>query len=168
MGASSSRVSIAQSCCNLLLIVIKTMSGQIGINGNHDLGGVDLKKEVGANPATIEKIDITVKPNTYWESSIHALLVVLATKKPVALVTTDENRRCVEGLEREAYRDWGYYDQWSVSLTTILLERGVITHEEIDDEINGDAPKNAEEQAPLYKVGDVLRVKTEDSRGSFR
>jgi len=140
------------------------MSGQIGVNGNHDLGGVDLKKEAGADPATIEKIDRTAKPNTYWESSIHALLVVLATKKPNALVTTDENRRCVEALEREAYKDWGYYDQWSVSLTTILLERGIITHEEIDEGINGDSPKVTEEQGPIYKVGDVLRVKTEDSR----
>ena len=144
------------------------MSKTIGINGIHDLGGVDLRSEAGSDPALITKIDQQAKPNSYWESSIHALLVVLATKKPHPLATTDENRRCVEGLEAQSYKDWGYYDMWSVSLTTLLLERGVITNEEIDAEINGDSIPVVEETEPIYKVGDVLRVKSEDSRLRWR
>jgi nitrile hydratase len=142
------------------------MSQAIGSGGPHDVGGMDIlsgSKEENA----AAKIDLTDKPNSHWESCIHALLVVLSTKQP-PLATTDQLRRCVEGLEPEAYASWGYYDKWSVALTTILLEIGVITQAEMDAELNGDAVNRSEPDVPLYKVGDVVRIRTEDSRLRWR
>ena len=133
---------------------------QIGIGGPHDLGGVSLDSDTG-------KIDMKVKVNSYWETSIHALLVVLSTKKPQALASTDELRRCVEALEPAVYNSWGYYDRWSVALANILLERGVITQAELDEEINGDA-STEQNGEPIFKAGDVVRVRTEDTRLVWR
>ena len=48
-------------------------------------------------------IDFKEHALTFWEQSIHALLVILAQKTP-PMMTTDELRRCVEGLEEGAYR----------------------------------------------------------------
>ena len=59
---------------------------------NHDIGG---NLDEG-------HVDFTEKMLTYWEQSIHALLVLLAQKTP-PLLTTDELRRAVEGLEAGAY-----------------------------------------------------------------
>ena len=137
----------------------------VGINGTHDVGGVDI--EASDKGEYSAKIDLTDKPNSYWESCIHALLVVLSTKKP-SLASTDEIRRCVEGLEPKAYKDWGYYDKWSVALTTLLLERGVITQAEIDEELNGDAGSNSNTNEVMFKVGDIVRVRKEDSRLRWR
>ena len=59
----------------------------------HDVGG------------EIDDVSIDFKEHalSYWEQSIHALLVLLATKSP-PLMTTDELRRCVENLEAGSYR----------------------------------------------------------------
>ena len=58
----------------------------------HDIGGLDIDLP----------IEVEDKPLQYWELSIHALLVVLSKKSP-PLLTTDELRRGVEGLEGPAY-----------------------------------------------------------------
>jgi len=72
----------------------------IGCGGHHDLGGIlDLD-----NNGIIDTKD---HPLAYWELCIHALLVFLACHSP-PLITTDELRRAVEGLEKGAYRSWGY------------------------------------------------------------
>jgi hypothetical protein len=120
---------------------------------NHDVGG-----EHGG------PIDFSPHPMQHWEYSIHALLVVLATQSP-PLITTDELRRGVESLEAASYRDWGYYDRWSSSMASILLERGVIGQRELDDELFG--PEEAGEVASLH-VGDLVRVKSEDTRSRWR
>jgi hypothetical protein len=129
----------------------------IGCGGNHDLGGVLDWENKGL-------IDVADHPLAYWEISIHALLVFLACQKP-AMITTDELRRAVEGLENGAYRSWGYYDRWAVAITTILLERGVITQKEIDLELFGDEKKDKE---PQFQVGDYVQVKAEDTRLRWR
>ena len=38
-----------------------------------------------------------------WEKNVHALLVVLASKLPKPLLTTDELRRGIESLDATAY-----------------------------------------------------------------
>lgn len=123
----------------------------------HDIGGKYL-----------EVIDITDRPLSYWEYSIHSLLVILAQKIPLPLITTDELRRGVESLENESYLTWGYYEKWSAAMTIILLERGVITQDEIDYELLGESKNAIETINPLFNIGDIVQVKSEDTRTRWR
>ena len=117
----------------------------------------DLLEDYGTlNPSDV--------PLTLWEKRIHALLVVLSTAKPSSLLTTDELRRGVEGLEQDSYRLWGYYDRWAAAMTTILLERGVITEDALHQQLYGDII----DIEPLFSVGDCCRVKHEDQTIRWR
>jgi nitrile hydratase subunit alpha len=122
----------------------------------HDLGGQD-----------IGEIVVTDRPLSFWEYSIHALLVILAQKTP-SLMTTDELRRGVENLEPHAYSTWDYYEKWSASMTHILLERGVITQDELDEELLGNSSPTEPTLEPSFKVGDTVQVKSEDTRVRWR
>jgi hypothetical protein len=128
-------------------------------SATHDLGGkFDRTVE--------ETIDTSHRPLQYWEYCIHALLVILATKSP-PLMTTDELRRGVESLEAKSYSDWGYYDRWSSSMTSILLERGVITEQEINEELFGSST-SIDSSSEVFKVGDLVRVRQENTRSRWR
>jgi hypothetical protein len=44
--------------------------------------------------------------------------------------TTDEHRRAQENLEN--YRELGYYERWTAATEALLVEKGILTREEID------------------------------------
>jgi hypothetical protein len=46
-------------------------------------------------------------------------------------ITVDELRKNIEALPPEAYDRLSYYEKWITSLTQTLLQRGVITTEEL-------------------------------------
>lgn len=85
--------------------------------GIHDMGGL---------PAG------TVEPAEHdyalWEKRVDALLVLL-TKK--GLMTVDELRRNIEGLGLDAYDKMSYYERWIYSITQTLIQRGVISIDEL-------------------------------------
>jgi hypothetical protein len=47
------------------------------------------------------------------------------------LQSTDQLRRAIESLEN--YRDLSYYERWTAATERLLVEKGVLTHEEIDE-----------------------------------
>jgi hypothetical protein len=56
------------------------------------------------------------------------------------LITVDELRKNIEKLPPEAYDRMNYYDRWVSSITQTLIQRGVITTEELARkmaEVNG-------------------------------
>ena len=91
--------------------------------GVHDLGGLP----GGA-------IDRTEHEPTFWEQRVDALLMLLADKKR-GLMDTAELRRGIESLGPEAYSDLSYYERWAASIATIMVDRGVLTRDEIDRRI---------------------------------
>ncbi|MBV8152592.1 MAG: nitrile hydratase subunit beta [Candidatus Eremiobacteraeota bacterium] len=93
--------------------------------GFHDLGGVE--DEGGP-------IDRHEHENDFWEQRVDALMRALGTLDP-PLVRTDELRRAVEGLGKEAYDSMTYYERWIAAITNILLEKNVITVGEIGRKI---------------------------------
>lgn len=123
--------------------------------------------DVGSLLHRSEPICTADKELKYWEKCIHSLLVVLATKSP-PLITTDELRRGVENLEENIYKEWGYYERWSASMTTILLERGVLSQLEFDKELIGESIVDNNETIEPFKVGDIVSVKHEDTRCRWR
>lgn len=67
-----------------------------------------------------------------WERRVDALHGVLGGK---GLRRTDEMRRAIESLEPERYRTLSYYERWTAALEILLLERGILTKEEIDAKV---------------------------------
>ena len=84
---------------------------------HHDLGGL---------PA--EKVEPTEHDYAEWERRVDALAVLLGTKK---ILTVDERRRAIESLPPEAYDRMSYYERWTSALAQTLIQRGVITTEEL-------------------------------------
>lgn len=86
----------------------------------HDLGGLD------AGP-----VDCDEHTPTLVERRIDAMMQLLRAK-PRGFFVTDENRRTIESLSPETYRESGYYEKWCRSMRSLLIEKGVLTEAEID------------------------------------
>ncbi len=91
------------------------------MRGPHDLGGLP------AGP-----VDTSPHDMTYWEKQIDAMNMLLAQK---GLRRTDENRRYIESLGHDAYNTLSYYERWTAALARQMIDKGVITQDEIDSKI---------------------------------
>ena len=88
---------------------------------HHDMGGL---------PAG--KVEPTEHDYVEWERRVDALMVLLSgSKGGKRLMTVDELRKNIEALPPDAYDRMGYYDRWVTSITQIMIQRGVITTEEL-------------------------------------
>ncbi len=84
--------------------------------GVHDMGG---------SPSG--PIDRSQHETEDWERLADAVTVVLDKK---GIKTTDEHRRAIESLDN--YRELGYYERWIAATEILLLEKGILTREEIE------------------------------------
>ena len=67
-----------------------------------------------------------------WERRIDALMVLLSGVKGARrLITVDELRKNIEAIGPDAYDQLSYYERWVTSITQTMLQRGVITTEEL-------------------------------------
>ena len=89
------------------------------MTGIHDLGG-----RPGAGP-----IDKSQHETEDWERLADAVTVALDEK---GIKTTDEHRRALESLDPERYKKLGYYERWIAATELLLVEKGILTREEID------------------------------------
>jgi len=89
----------------------------------HDLGGL---------PG--DAIDRTEHQNDFWEQRVDALMRALGTLDP-PLVRTDELRRAIEGIGADAFDSMTYYERWISAITEVLLEKGVISVNELSGKI---------------------------------
>ena len=78
---------------------------------------------------TEEPIDKSEHQIMDWEQRVQALVWLLSRK---GMRRVDEARRSIESIEPELYESISYYDRWVVSLETLLVERNILTGEEID------------------------------------
>ncbi len=85
----------------------------------HDLGG-----SPDAGP-----IDKSQHETEDWEKLADAVTIVLDKK---GIKTTDEHRRAIESLDPEQYKSLSYYERWIAATELLLVEKGILTREEID------------------------------------
>jgi hypothetical protein len=90
------------------------------MTGIHDLGG-----SPGAVPIDRSQHDVED-----WERLADAVTIVLDKK---GIKTTDEHRRAIESLGPELYEKLGYYERWIAATELLLVEKGILTREEIDE-----------------------------------
>src|SRR5215510_320201 len=84
--------------------------------------------DMGGRP-TDAPIDTAEHALADWEVVADAVAVALAAK---GIRSTDESRRAIEDMPPEDYLALGYYERWVVSTEEILVEKGVLTRDEID------------------------------------
>ena len=87
---------------------------------HHDMGGV--------SPYVCREIDIEPHELTEFDREVDALRQLLAAK---GLMTVDELRRNIEAIPEAEYLDLTYYERWLRSIAALMLEKGVVTGEEI-------------------------------------
>ena len=85
----------------------------------HDMGGLP----------SDEPIDRAEHEWADWEHLTNALVGALRAR---GLMNVDELRRGIEAIPPDEYRASSYYERWSASLETLLVEKGVLSQAEID------------------------------------
>jgi Nitrile hydratase beta subunit len=89
------------------------------MTGVHDRGGWP-----GAGP--IDKSEHEIED---WERLADAVAIVLDKKQ---IKTTDQLRRAIESLGPDLYEELGYYERWIAATEILLVEKDILTREEID------------------------------------
>ena len=84
----------------------------------HDRGGLP----------THEPIDQTSREWADWEHLVNALVGVLRRH---GLINVDELRRGIEAMTTAEYGSSSYYERWSASIEQILVEKGILSADEI-------------------------------------
>jgi hypothetical protein len=64
-----------------------------------------------------------------WEKQTDAIRGVLGARR---IIRTDELRRAIESIEPERYEQLSYYERWLEAIEALLVEKGLLTHQEID------------------------------------
>lgn len=83
---------------------------------------------MGGRP-TAEPLNLQEHALADWEVVTDAVSVALGAK---GLRTTDELRRAMEDMPAEEYLALSYYERWARGTEQLLVEKGVLTREEID------------------------------------
>jgi hypothetical protein len=65
-----------------------------------------------------------------WEKRVDALMLLLSAKER-RLMKVDELRRNIESLGAQAYEGMGYYERWMHAICQTLIQRGVISIDEL-------------------------------------
>jgi hypothetical protein len=87
------------------------------MRSHHDMGGL-----------VAGRIEPTEHEYALWEKRVDALMVLLSA---AARMTVDELRKNIEAIGPEAYDRMSYYERWIHSISQTLIQRGVITIDEL-------------------------------------
>ena len=90
------------------------------MRGHHDMGGLP------AGPIENSEHEFAL-----WEKRVDALMALLS-QKGKQLLTVDELRRNIESIGGDAYETMSYYERWVFSITQTMIQRGVISIDELN------------------------------------
>jgi nitrile hydratase len=136
------------------------------MDGMHDLGG-----RQGFGP-----IRYTVDAPAFhasWEVRVNSLYSLSVRS---GIFNMDEYRHAIERMEPRHYLLASYYERSLTSLATLLIEKGVVTHEELERRAQGAFPL-ATASAPgrtnaltreRFQPGDRVRVRNDYVPGHVR
>jgi nitrile hydratase beta subunit len=91
------------------------------MNGVHDMGGMD-----GFGPVVREQNEPAFHAD--WEGRMYALAAVVMG---AAQSNIDEFRHAIERMPPARYLASSYYERWLAAAESLLVERGVVTREEL-------------------------------------
>ena len=97
----------------------------------HDLGG----RPAGA-------IDRTERELEPWEKRVDAIVQLLSAPTR-GIIGVDELRRAIEGLGADEYDRLSYYERWMTAVAQLLLEKGVLTTDELGRKLDAARARTA-------------------------
>jgi nitrile hydratase beta subunit-like protein len=83
---------------------------------------------MGGRP-TDEPLNLQEHALADWEVLADAVAQALGAK---GIRTTDESRRAMEDMPAAEYLSLSYYERWVKGTEQLLVEKGILTREEID------------------------------------
>ena len=136
------------------------------MDGIHDLGG---KQGFGSVRYTHNASAF----HTPWDVRANSLYVFAVRR---GIFNMDEYRHAIERMDPRHYLAASYYERSLTSLATLLVEKGVVTHAELEQRAGGRFPLAAP-SAPgrsnaagreRFKPGDRVRVRDDHVPGHVR
>src|SRR5947209_7136912 len=136
------------------------------MDGMHDLGG---KQGFGTVRYTVDAPAF----HASWEvraNSLYALAV------RCGIFNMDEYRHAIERMEPRHYLSASYYERSLTSLATLLIEKGVVSQEELERRADGSFPlarpsatgRTNAMRRERFRPGDRVHVKAEHVPGHVR
>lgn len=153
------------------------------MRGSHDLGGFEGLGPISPEPESCEPVF-----HADWEKQVFALTMAVGF---LGQWTLDESRHARERQTPEDYLRHSYYENWLVGLQTLLLEKGIVSEQELNTgNPDSDSPASdlsalqakdvagillrggpvemATEKIPKFVPGDRVRVRHEVTPGHTR
>ncbi len=150
------------------------------MNSLHDLGGVDWQ-------GPIEREEDEPVFHADWEKRVFGLFPTTVALRAWNL---DEMRHAIERMPGAAYLTTSYYEHWLHAFETLLVEKGVLTAEELASgtptpgapvaepalpreaalglSVAGASTKIDADVAPRFRVGQRVRAKNDHAPGHTR
>jgi nitrile hydratase len=108
-----------------------------------------------------------------WELRANSLYTVAVR---LGIINMDEYRHGIERMEPRHYMTASYYERSLTSLATLLVEKGLITQDELERRAQGGFPLSAPSAAgrgnvptrERFKPGDRVRVRADSIPGHVR
>ncbi len=97
----------------------------------HDLGGL--------SAGAIDRTERVLEP---WEKRVDAIVQLLSAPQR-AIIGVDELRRAIEGLGSDEYDRLTYYERWMTAVAQLLLEKGVLTTDELGRKLDAVRARHA-------------------------
>ncbi len=100
------------------------------MNGVHDLGGTDGfgPVEVAANEPVFHR---------EWERVVFGLVAAMSAQR---FSNAHTFRHAIERMEPTHYLGSSYYEHWLTALTTLMVEKGLVSHADLEARAAGQVP----------------------------
>jgi len=92
--------------------------------GPHDIGGKDF------GPINLEP-----HQRTAFDKKVDGLQKLLGAGG-LRIYKIDELRRMIEQLNPKDYNSLGYYQRWIIAIEKLIVDKGVLLQDEINDKLN--------------------------------
>ena len=140
------------------------------MDGIHDLGGM-----AGFGPISIEKDEPTF--HHAWEAT--AFRINLAAIGLLRAYNADEYRHAIERMEPLHYLAARYYERVLTGATSLLVEKGMLEHAELERRAGGRFPlarpvrpnadhARASYEEPRFRLDDRVQVRADSKPGHTR
>ena len=73
-------------------------------------------------------VDLAEHDHSLWEKRVDALMVICSGK---GHFTVDGLRRALEDMGEDAFEKMSYYERWIAAISNLLIEKGVLTIDEL-------------------------------------
>jgi len=136
------------------------------MDGMHDMGG---RQGFGPVRYTLDAPAF----HANWEIRANSLYAFAVRR---GIFNMDEYRHAIERMEPRHYLTAGYYERSLTSLATLLVEKGIVTREELEERARGHVPlagpsasgRTNAAMRKRFQPGDRVRVRSDYVPGHVR